>query len=59
MIFYYKKTKLIYKIKFWLKLATSKEMNAIQSFALEIKTELMKLIPLKQIINIANEKIIK
>ena len=34
-------------------------MNAIQSFALEIKIELMKLIPSLQIISIANEKIIK
>ena len=34
-------------------------MNAIQSFALEIKIELMKLIPSLQIISLANEKIIK
>jgi len=34
-------------------------MNAIQSFALEIKIELMKIIPSLQIISLANEKIIK
>ena len=30
-------------------------MNAIQSFALEIKIELMKLIPSVQIISLAND----
>ena len=34
-------------------------MNALQSFALEIKIELKKLMPSLDIINIANEKIIK
>jgi len=34
-------------------------MNALQSFALEIKIELIKLVPSFKIIDIANEKIIK
>ena len=34
-------------------------MNALQSFALEIKIELMKLVPSLDIIDKANEKIIK